>query len=77
VIINDDLLQGNAERLFRSLRRLHRDLPVVITSRSGAEELANRHPGDNCVAALATPYTADELRQTLRELRVRCRGGGD
>jgi CheY-like chemotaxis protein len=77
VIINDDLLQGNAERLFRSLRRLHRDLPVVITSRSGAEELANHHPGDNCVAALATPYTADELRQTLRELRVRCRGGGD
>jgi len=75
VVIGDGPAGGEAERLFRSLRRLHRDLPVVITSHTRAGELASSYEADTCVSALAKPYTRDELQATLRALRVRCRGG--
>ena len=77
VVIDDDLPKGEADRLVRSLRGLHRDLPIVVASRSRADELAARHAGDSCFAALAKPYTPAALQETLSALRVRCRGGGD
>jgi PAS domain S-box-containing protein len=77
VIIDDDLPQGEADRLLRSLRSLHRDLPVVIVSASRAEELTGKNANDSCLAALAKPYTDDQLLDMLRRLRVRCRGAAD
>jgi CheY-like chemotaxis protein len=76
VVIDDGPSMADADRLFRSLRRLHRDLPIVITSRSRAAELASRYDNDSCVSALAKPYTQGQLQETLRALRVRCRGEG-
>jgi PAS domain S-box-containing protein len=75
VVIDDELPSREADRLFRSLRSLHRDLAVVIASPSRAPELAAKHSDDSCFAAIAKPFTTDELRQSLRSLRVRCRGG--
>jgi CheY-like chemotaxis protein len=74
VVIDDDLPSREADRLFRSLRSMHRDLPIVIASASRAAELTRKHAKDGCLAALAKPYTPDQLRETLRALRVRCRG---
>ena len=76
VLIDDGPSTADADRLFRSLRRLHRDLPIVITSRSRATELASRYDDDSCVSALAKPYTQSQLLEALRALRVRCRGEG-
>jgi len=75
IVIDDELPNRGADRLFRSLRGMHRDLPVVIVSRSGAAELTHRHETDVCVVALAKPYTATALQDALRALRVRCRSG--
>jgi PAS domain S-box-containing protein len=77
VVIDDDLPKGDADRLVRSLRGLHRDLPIVIASRSRAAELAAKHASDSCFAAIAKPYAPGELQEILSALRVRCRGGGD
>jgi CheY-like chemotaxis protein len=76
VVIDDGPSTADADRLFRSLRRLHRDLPIVITSRSRAAELASRYDDDSCVSALAKPYTQSQLLEALLALRVRCRGEG-
>jgi hypothetical protein len=54
---------------------MHRDLPIVIVSGPRAAELARKHAKDSCLAALTRPYTAEELQETLRALRVRRRGG--
>ncbi|HEY7807687.1 MAG TPA: PAS domain S-box protein [Croceibacterium sp.] len=75
VVIDDDLPKAEADRLLRSLRSMHRDLPIVIVSGPRAAELARKHAKDSCLAALTRPYTAEELQETLRALRVRRRGG--
>jgi len=73
VVIDDELPGRDADRLLRSLRSLHRDLPIVIASPARAAELAGKHAADSCFAAITKPYTAGELQDTLRALRVRCR----
>jgi CheY-like chemotaxis protein len=73
VVIDDEMPGREADRLFRSLRSLHRDLPTIIVSPTRAAELAAKHAEDSCFAAMTKPYTPDELQDTLRSLRVRCR----
>ncbi len=75
VVLDDELPGRRADRLIRSLRTMHRDLPILILTRSRADEHERTHSGDTCLAVLAKPFAADNLRGSLTALRVQCRGG--
>jgi PAS domain S-box-containing protein len=61
---------GGAETLVE-LRRIARDVPVVLTSGYGAPSASMAEAAD---ATLAKPYSADELLQALADVKRRRRG---
>ena len=77
LVISDELTDRSGEALYRELRSLHTDLPMVIASRTRANELSARYGGDKCLIVLEKPYTAGLLRGKLRTLNVQCTSGGD
>lgn len=73
VILDDDLAERPGDVLFRELRALYSDLPVVIASTHRAVELDETFTADRCLATISKPYTAAALQETLHLLGVRCR----
>jgi CheY-like chemotaxis protein len=74
VILDDALPDRSGDAILRELRALHLDLPVLITSRANAAQLARRFASDRCVAVMARPYQAAAFQEVLRALCVRCAG---
>jgi PAS domain S-box-containing protein len=72
VMIDDELGDHPAASLASEIRALHTNLPLVITSRSHANHLAEEFSGDPCTAVLARPYSPAELERVLTELDVNC-----
>ncbi len=59
--------------LAAELRAMHDNLPLLISSRDHAAELAHQFFSDRLVAVIAKPYGADELQAALTKLGVRSR----
>jgi CheY-like chemotaxis protein len=74
LVIDDELPDRSGEALYRELRSLHADLPMLIASRTRSDELAVQHGGDSCLVVMAKPYTAGLLQEKLRLLNVHCAG---
>ena len=74
VILDDELPDRPGDALFRELRALHLDLPVVIASLGRADELRQLFGEDRCLAIISKPYTAAALQETLVTLGVQCKG---
>jgi CheY-like chemotaxis protein len=58
--------------LLRELRALHADLPVVLTSEQGSDELEQQYARDRCVVVLPQPITGAKLHAALERLGVEC-----
>jgi len=69
-IIILDLLMPNmtGEEAFIEIRHMTDNLPVVIASGLGSEEIARKFPRDDRLATLPKPYGIIELSQILRKL---------
>jgi CheY-like chemotaxis protein len=77
LVLDDELPERGGEALYRELRKLYHDLPIVISSSAQAEALAGALDDDRCLAVIAKPYTAVQLQETLRALNVRCRAAAE
>jgi PAS domain S-box-containing protein len=72
VILDESLPDHSGESLARELRGLRSDLVLVLTARENASRLRNAFSTDGCTAVLEAPYTADQLKQTLKVLEIDC-----
>jgi PAS domain S-box-containing protein len=75
LVLDDELPDHTGDALLRELRALYSDLPIVIASSGRAEELKQQFDADRCVAVIAKPYEAAELRDALRQLGITCQEG--
>jgi CheY-like chemotaxis protein len=64
------------EASIAALRAERQDLPIVIETADDPEALRRAHAGDRCIGIVRAPANSEELRLCLRDLRVRCEGGG-
>ncbi|OYW44042.1 MAG: histidine kinase [Sphingomonadales bacterium 32-68-7] len=74
VVLDDDLPDRAGDALFRELRALRADLPIVIASSTRTEQLRQTFKQDRCLSVLAKPYTSAALQQTLLSVGIRCKG---
>ncbi|MGE5563331.1 MAG: response regulator [Bacillota bacterium] len=72
VVLDDALPDHQGASLANELRALHRNLPLVITTRKNASALREEFADDPCTEVLERPYSASELEHALRELDVNC-----
>jgi PAS domain S-box-containing protein len=55
---------GGAET-YHELRKLNKDVPIVICSGYGVEEIMKFFDADTCVGSIQKPYKPEQLRSTL------------
>jgi PAS domain S-box-containing protein len=72
VILDDELPGHTGSSLAHELRALNLRLPMVITSRTNASQLAKEFSADRCTRVMERPYTPGELKHILSELDVSC-----
>jgi len=77
VVLDDSLTDRPVDIMYRKIRSLYADLPVVLASADRGPELARTFAGDRCVSVIDKPYTAASLHRVLQRLGVRCRGDDD
>jgi DNA-binding response OmpR family regulator len=72
VILDEALPDHSGGSLARELRALRSNLVLVLTAQENAGRLPEDFSTDGCVAILEAPYTADQLKKTLKALEVDC-----
>jgi CheY-like chemotaxis protein len=72
IVIDDELPDRIGEAVVRELRALHTDLPMLITSRSKHDDLAEQFSGDRCIRVIARPYKSGALVEAIRSLNLEC-----
>ena len=80
VVISDRLPDRRGEALAAELRALFKDMPLLITSGDGSDDLAANFRDDRCTAVLRRPFHGADLQAQLRALGLSCPsrdGNGD
>ena len=72
IIVDSELPEGRLEMLIAEFRAIRRDVPILITARSGAEDFRKKFVNDSCVAVLTKPFDAAGLRECFEQLKVHC-----
>jgi CheY-like chemotaxis protein len=54
--------------LFRELKKLNRELPIIICSGFGKADITSRIPLDEIAGLINKPYNFDQLREALKEV---------
>ena len=71
VVLDLDLPDARGPALAMELRAMHADLPLMLSfSHAPGAEV----PQDACCARIAKPWRAEDMREALMRLGVRCRG---
>jgi signal transduction histidine kinase len=70
VIFEADLPGRTGSSIAAELRALYADLPLLVVSADGADEVRNRRPDDRLVAFLVKPYNASKLLSALKVVGV-------
>jgi CheY-like chemotaxis protein len=66
---------AEVEALVAEIRAEREDLPILIEAEGDPEPLRQAYAKDRCVGIVASPVDVEELRLSLRDLRVRCEAG--
>ncbi len=75
VILDLTMPRMSGEETFRELRKLHRNLPVVMSSGYNEQEVSQRFVGKGLAGFIQKPYTLKVLRDTLRSVLDKTAGG--
>jgi CheY-like chemotaxis protein len=72
-VVLDARLQGQAgDTVAAELRALHADMPILLSTADGVEELVARFAPDRCTAVIAKPFNISKLTEALQSLGARC-----
>jgi CheY-like chemotaxis protein len=58
--------------LFRELKKLRPELPIIISSGFGEVDVASKISRDEIAGIISKPYTFDTLRETLQHITEGC-----
>jgi len=74
VVLDVTMPDLNGEQVLKELRRLRRDVPVLLCSGYSQEELSQRFSAEDMAAFLQKPYRFDAFKGCLRDLLEHPRG---
>lgn len=72
VFVNTREQGRDGDKLAKSIRSLHADLPVLLAADDFSTAF-DRFENDRCTAVIGKPYNSEKLLQELARLGVRCR----
>ena len=75
VLLDFAMPRMDGEETYRELRRLRRDVPIVLASGYSAFDVQNRFPDGGLAGFIEKPYDLQKLGATLREV-LEAKSGG-